>query len=56
MKQPQDRLPKKPTKAQLEALAVEQQRQQEFVDRYNALCDEYGYTIVPQVTVQLAKR
>ena len=55
-----DHRPKKPTKREIEEaqqlMVVEQQKQKEFVEKYNALCDEYGYTIVPQVTVQLAKR
>ncbi len=55
-----DHQPKKPSKAEVEkaqALMVEEQKKQkEFIEKYNALCDEYGYSIIPQVTVQLAKK
>lgn len=55
-----DHRPKKPTKREIEEaqqlMVAEQQKQKEFIDKYNYLCAEYGYTIVPQVTVQLAKR
>ena len=60
MKRLLDHLKRKPSKADIEkaqqAMVEEQKKQAEFVEKYNALCDEYGYTIVPQVTVQLAKR
>jgi hypothetical protein len=57
---PKDHLPPKPTKAQTEELQkqlaeAEAEKQKEFVDKYNALCMEYGYSIAPQVTVQLQK-
>jgi hypothetical protein len=60
-KQPQDHLDPKPTNAdalelQKQLMEHEQQKQNEFVEKYNALCEEYGYTIVPQVTVQLQRR
>ncbi len=59
--EPQDHLPKKPTKAQAEELQKqlmehEQERQQEFAQKYNALCDEYGYSIIPQMTLNITKK
>jgi hypothetical protein len=55
-----DHLKKKPSKKEIEkaqALMVEeQQKQKDFVEKYNALCDEYGYVISPQITVQLTKK
>jgi hypothetical protein len=60
MKKILDHLKRKPSKADIEkaqqAVVEEQQKQADFVSKYNALCEEYGYSIVPQVTVQLAKK
>ncbi len=59
MKTAQDRNPKQATKAELEAFQKQQQeeesKQKEFIEKYNALCDEYSYNIVPQIGVQLQK-
>jgi hypothetical protein len=55
MKTAQDHKPKKPTKAELESmqkqLEAEQLRQAEFIQKYNALVQEYGYQIIPQISV-----
>ena len=60
MKTAQDHKPKQPTKSQLEivqARAVEEEaKQKEFIEKYNALCDEYGFIISPQIGVQLTKK
>lgn len=60
MKTAQDHLDPKPTKAQTEDLQkqlmeAEEAKQKEFIEKYNALCDEYGCNIVPQIGVQLQK-
>ncbi len=63
----QDHKPKQPTQAErtaqevaavarnAEYQAVETAKQKEFIDKYNALCEEYSYNIVPQIGVQLQK-
>ncbi len=57
---PQDHLDKKPSKAQAEDLQKqlaedEAEKQKEFIEKYNALCEEYELSIVPQIGVQLQK-
>ncbi len=59
MKTAQDHKPKQPTKAELEAyqaqVQAEEAKQKEFIEKYNALCEEYELSIVPQIGVQLQK-
>ncbi len=56
---PKDHQAKKPTKAQIveaqTAAELEQKNQAEFIEKYNALVAFYGFTIVPQIGVQLQK-
>ena len=42
---------KKPTLAQLKT-----QAEQEFVEKYNALCDEYVLVIMPQLTLKVSPK
>lgn len=42
---------KKPSLAELKS-----QAEREFVEKYNALCDEYGMVITPSLSVKLSPK
>lgn len=39
-----------------QAQALEQEKQQNFVDEYNKLCAKYGYNIQPKITLEVSKK
>lgn len=47
---PADHKEKKPTRAELDKLA-----EAEFIQKYNALCEEYGMSIIPNLTLNVKK-
>lgn len=48
--EPADHKEKKLTRAEMDKLA-----EQEFVQKYSALCEEYGMSIVPNLTLNVKK-
>ncbi len=41
---------------ELEAQELEDKERAKFVEEYNALCAKYGFTIQPQITLQVGKK
>lgn len=39
-----------------EAQELEDKERAKFVEEYNALCAKYGFTIQPQITLQVARK
>ncbi len=39
-----------------QAQELEQEKQQKYVDEYNALCAKYGYMVQPKITLEVTKK